>query len=710
MKKFDLKIKGKRKNTIIHIAIIVVGIVFTLLSNFYEAMWFDESYSVAISAHSFGEIWSIGGHDVHPVLYYWILHILRLIFGNNIIVFKLFSAICISILGIIGFTHIRKDFGSKVGILFSFFAFFLPLNIIYAGQIRMYPLAMLLVTLTVIYAYRIYKNKENKNIKNWILFGVFSLASAYTHYYALAAAVMINLVMLVFLIKNALANKKFTHNLKAFIIVGIIQILAYIPWLIYLLLQAKQVSAGYWIEIKFPGTFIEMFTFQFTGNLENDYESLIKSFFYSEYILKYKELKDYLKKYPNDRRIQEEMKEIEDQTNKILAGNLSVYDYNKIQKKEKAYFQELRKIIKVDLTQMLANNIFLKIDFLRQIGALNNYENEYNHTLEKLSMPSSFRINDKKTFEQELLDKDKLKNYSISELVALNAFWTNRLVKEVERRNEVIYVLQNSNNFMDFSEGKEFELIDEDIMYYLAEYRAIVPYITKFKNDKRNSGKAKSVDKNSNLATVVFDIKEIFEQEDIDYYGFNDLDAMAYNVLLLNNRSQLLYDQKDIAIQEMISFIVNTNEYRNAGISFESDEKENTNKPLIVIDLKGFNAPLMLHMIKGSLTKNVKNVSGKDAFPVYRGGKDIIINSTQEGKYSAKTNVLFKLNSQQRKDISARAGLVGPRDTNARYVTHISWMLNPKKDMPELIREPKKVISLETGEITVVEDEQVRKR
>ena len=449
---------------------------------------------------------------------------------------------------------------------------------------------------------------------------------------------------------------------------------------------------------------------EFTGNLENDYESLIKSFFYSEYILKYKELKDYLKKYPNDRRIQEEMKEIEDQTNKILAGNLSVYDYNKIQRKEKAYFQELRKIIKVDLTQMLANNIFLKIDFLRQIGALNNYENEYNHTLEKLSMPSSFRINDKKTFEQELLDKDKLKNYSISELVALNAFWTNRLVKEVERRNEVIYVLQNSNNFMDFSEGKEFELIDEDIMYYLAEYRAIVPYITKFKNDKRNSGKAKSVDKNSNLATVVFDIKEIFEQEDIDYYGFNDLDAMAYNVLLLNNRSQLLYDQKDIAIQEMISFIVNTNEYRNAGISFESDEKENTNKPLIVIDLKGFNAPLMLHMIKGSLTKNVKNVSGKDTFPVYRGGKDIIINSTQEGKYSAKTNVLFKLNSQQRKDISARAGLVGPRDTNARYVTHISWMLNPKKDMPELIREPKKVISLGTGEITVVEDEQVRKR
>ncbi len=253
---------------LIHIIIIVIGIIFISLAGFHNAMWFDESYSVAISNHNFSDIWNIGGHDVHPVLYYWILHIIRMIFGNNIMIYKLFSVLALSILGILGYTHIRKDFGENIGILFSFLVFFLPVNVIYAVQIRMYPLAMLLVTLTAIYAYRIYKNKENKNIKNWILFGVFSLASAYTHYYALAAAVMINLVMLVFLIKNALANKKFTHNLKAFIIVGIIQILAYIPWLIYLLLQAKQVSAGYWIEIKFPGTFIEMFTFQFTGNLE----------------------------------------------------------------------------------------------------------------------------------------------------------------------------------------------------------------------------------------------------------------------------------------------------------------------------------------------------------------------------------------------------------------------------------------------------------
>ena len=257
----------ENKITIIHLIIIVVGIAFIALPAFHSGLWFDEAYSVAISGHDYGEIWSIGGHDVHPVLYYWILHSIRLIFGNQIVLYRLVSVLAIAILGIIGFTHIRKDFGEKVGLIFSFFAYFLPINLIYAGEIRMYALAMLLVTLMAIYAYRIYKNSDKKNIKNWILFAIFSLTSAYTHYYALVAAGIINIALFIYFIKQSKKAKKVTTNLKAFIISAVIQILAYLPWVIYLLLQIKQVSAGFWLGISFPGTFVEMFLFQFTGNL-----------------------------------------------------------------------------------------------------------------------------------------------------------------------------------------------------------------------------------------------------------------------------------------------------------------------------------------------------------------------------------------------------------------------------------------------------------
>ena len=114
------------KKDILHIVVIIIGMIFVAIPVFHNNLWFDESYSVAIANHTFKEIWTIGANDVHPVLYYWMLHIINLIFGNQIICYRLFSYICAVIVGILGFTHIRKDFGKNVGILFSFFSFFLP--------------------------------------------------------------------------------------------------------------------------------------------------------------------------------------------------------------------------------------------------------------------------------------------------------------------------------------------------------------------------------------------------------------------------------------------------------------------------------------------------------------------------------------------------------------------------------------------------------
>jgi len=102
------------KKKYIHIGIIIVGIIFILIPAFHTSLWFDESYSVAIAKHGFADIWTITGNDVHPPVYYWMLHIIYLIFGNNILAFRLFSVIAVIIVGILGYTHIRKDFGEKV--------------------------------------------------------------------------------------------------------------------------------------------------------------------------------------------------------------------------------------------------------------------------------------------------------------------------------------------------------------------------------------------------------------------------------------------------------------------------------------------------------------------------------------------------------------------------------------------------------------------
>ena len=254
-----------KKAKIIHIGIIIAGIIFSLIPAFHTNMWFDESYSAAIAEHGFFEIWQITGHDVHPILYYWILHIVYLIFGNSILAFRLCSVVGLALLGIVGYTHVRKDFGGKVGAIFSTFVFFLPTTLMYVTEIRMYTWAMLFVTLMCIYGYRLYKGAHKW--QNWVLFGAMALASAYTHYYGLVAAGIVNAMLFIGLLIPCIKQKKFLKEMKSYIITGVVEILVYLPWLIYLALQLSQVSQGFWIGFKFPDTLIELFIFQFTGSL-----------------------------------------------------------------------------------------------------------------------------------------------------------------------------------------------------------------------------------------------------------------------------------------------------------------------------------------------------------------------------------------------------------------------------------------------------------
>lgn len=261
MEKKLLKKENIKKENVLHIALIVLGAILILIPAFHSNIWFDESYSVAIVNHSFGEIWTIGGNDVHPILYYWMLKIVNLLFGSNIIAYRMFSVIGIIVLGMLGFTHIKKDFGTKTGILFTFFSMFFPTILNYALEIRMYSWSIVFVSLMVIYLNRFIKQKNTKNL---ILFGIFSIISCYMHYYALVCAGFINLGLIIYMIKNRKDIDK--KIIKQFIIVEIIQVILYVPWLFCFIKQLTRVGGGFWITIKFPQILIDIINFQFKGS------------------------------------------------------------------------------------------------------------------------------------------------------------------------------------------------------------------------------------------------------------------------------------------------------------------------------------------------------------------------------------------------------------------------------------------------------------
>lgn len=237
--------------TTLHKIIFILGTIFIFLSVFHSNIWFDEAYSVGIANHTFVDIWKIGGHDVHPVLYYWMLRIVNLLTNGSVLAYRLFSALPIALLGLLGYTHIKKDFGEKTGLFFSFFSYFLPMMAVYANQIRMYSWAIYIVTVLAIYTYRIYLGESTK--KNWLIFGICSMASIFIHYYGLMAAGLINVFLLFYFVKN----KKW-KDLRWQILLGIIQIICYLPWLMYLASQMKHVSGGFWIGFEFPRSLLEL--------------------------------------------------------------------------------------------------------------------------------------------------------------------------------------------------------------------------------------------------------------------------------------------------------------------------------------------------------------------------------------------------------------------------------------------------------------------
>ncbi len=263
-----------------HVALVVAGALFLLVGAFHGNVWFDESYSVGIAGHSFADIWQIGAGDVHPVLYYWGLHAVSLVFGQSILAYRLFTLAGAVLLGVLGLTHVRRDFGARAGVLFSFVALFTPYIANMSVQVRMYSWAVLCVTLCALYAWRAFSCLRKRadgvaagSVREraarmrcwagvprrwWLAFFAASLASAYLHYFGAIAAFVVNVLLFAYLVAR---HRSCGRALGVFVLGAAAQVALYAPWLLALESQLSVVSNTYWANFTFPTTLIELATY-----------------------------------------------------------------------------------------------------------------------------------------------------------------------------------------------------------------------------------------------------------------------------------------------------------------------------------------------------------------------------------------------------------------------------------------------------------------
>lgn len=259
----------------------VAGAVFFLIAfyflirsvilSFSIDIWYDELFTMEFAKRPTGEMLGLAARDVHPPLYYMIVHLFLVVFdGIGLLgdgagqiapeaLAKLVSVLPFVIIMIYAGTVVRKRFGFLAAGIFSFAIVSMPQMPEYTTEIRMYSWALLFVTGMMIHGFLLYESFRAGNQKGWdiangLALWLYAAASAYTHYYAaLSAGIifgMLFVVMLVFFVRAMKSAGKESVSFKAFgmlIICMNLTAIAYVPWLSVFLSQASAVKENYWI-------------------------------------------------------------------------------------------------------------------------------------------------------------------------------------------------------------------------------------------------------------------------------------------------------------------------------------------------------------------------------------------------------------------------------------------------------------------------------
>lgn len=163
-------------------AILLIALFVRFYAIEVPTIWYDEAYSLLLARETPARIWVLTSFDVHPPLYYILLHYWGMVWGDSALPARAFSALadvgtmllCIKLMSLVATRRATWIAALLLALL--------PISVRYSQEVRMYTLlGFWLMGATV--ALVCWAGKpDNKRFA--VIYVVLMTAAFYTHYFA----------------------------------------------------------------------------------------------------------------------------------------------------------------------------------------------------------------------------------------------------------------------------------------------------------------------------------------------------------------------------------------------------------------------------------------------------------------------------------------------------------------------------------------------
>lgn len=205
-----------------------------------QSLWADEGNSLALAQASLADIAARTALDIHPPLYYWLLHGWRRLAGDSEVALRLLSVFASVLLVAVSYQLGRRVGGRRIGLLSAGLVSLSPFQIYYAQETRMYALLALWAGLTLWAAAELYGATQAGPVagsKRWLALYVASATlGLYTHY-AFPALLAGTALAGVYHLWQTRRRRHWPGALTFWLVAHLVPLMLYLPWLPHALRQ-----------------------------------------------------------------------------------------------------------------------------------------------------------------------------------------------------------------------------------------------------------------------------------------------------------------------------------------------------------------------------------------------------------------------------------------------------------------------------------------